>query len=392
MPRTALYYPFSRCLDPASLKQQLLLFDRICFLDPVDEDSWRAHLLREMEPIGGEHFAGYREIHDARGILLAEGALERISPQDIPALNDQEISITALGDLCDSAYTKVASRPDLFGMPARLDQRSGAFIWEIFRPKLPNTFLDALSNDNRLNQHLLHWGTKDTSWLLSYEAGSAITTAVHVAAAAHKKIPLVTDSTLHARLLWMTAARNSPSAGSTPLSPRERSDAAAAAALAVLDELIPRPALELLSFDDLLRFREGTAVIRREFADELERRIAVLAKPVDAEFRLQIGDELKLVIEKELREYRAELAAARSKFFPSAIMALCGTGAAGGLIAAALTVIGLGGTFWAMAVPPALGIWGAKLVATAEMRRVQGRASPGLAYLSRVKDLAGKVS
>lgn len=45
----ALYYPFSRGTDIESLKQQLLLFDTISFLDPVDSEEWRAKLFRDLE-------------------------------------------------------------------------------------------------------------------------------------------------------------------------------------------------------------------------------------------------------------------------------------------------------------------------------------------------------
>ena len=35
----ALYYPFSRCINADSLKQMLLVFDELHFLDPVDDEE-----------------------------------------------------------------------------------------------------------------------------------------------------------------------------------------------------------------------------------------------------------------------------------------------------------------------------------------------------------------
>jgi hypothetical protein len=34
----ALYFPFSRCLSPLTLKRALLLFDEIIFIDPIAMD------------------------------------------------------------------------------------------------------------------------------------------------------------------------------------------------------------------------------------------------------------------------------------------------------------------------------------------------------------------
>jgi len=51
----ALYYPFSRCIDASALKQLLLVFDSVTFLDPVDDDEWRAKLFRDLEKVEVGH-------------------------------------------------------------------------------------------------------------------------------------------------------------------------------------------------------------------------------------------------------------------------------------------------------------------------------------------------
>jgi hypothetical protein len=60
-----LYYPFSRCVHPASLKQMLLVFDEITFVDPVDDAQWRAKLFEELE-LHDSEFARYQGIDGAQ--------------------------------------------------------------------------------------------------------------------------------------------------------------------------------------------------------------------------------------------------------------------------------------------------------------------------------------
>ena len=49
-----LYYPFSRCIQPTSLKQLLLVFDEVTFVDPVDDAQWRAKLFADLESYDAE--------------------------------------------------------------------------------------------------------------------------------------------------------------------------------------------------------------------------------------------------------------------------------------------------------------------------------------------------
>ena len=58
---SGLYYPFSRPIDIASLKQMLLVFENVVFLDPVDDDSWRAKLFQDLETQEDKRFAKYNK-------------------------------------------------------------------------------------------------------------------------------------------------------------------------------------------------------------------------------------------------------------------------------------------------------------------------------------------
>jgi hypothetical protein len=62
---SGLYYPFSRPIDLASLKQMVLVFENVVFLDPVDDDSWRAKLFQELETQEDKRFA--RDVVSSRG-------------------------------------------------------------------------------------------------------------------------------------------------------------------------------------------------------------------------------------------------------------------------------------------------------------------------------------
>ena len=58
---SGLYYPFSRCVDANALKQLLLVFDCITFLDPVEDAAWRAQLLA----------SGWRTLRDDTVVVVA---------------------------------------------------------------------------------------------------------------------------------------------------------------------------------------------------------------------------------------------------------------------------------------------------------------------------------
>ncbi|WP_214516508.1 hypothetical protein, partial [Sphingobium yanoikuyae] len=87
MSSDALYYPFSRCMDSSTLKQYLLLFDSLTFLDVVDDDQWRSQLYRGLED---EHrgYLAYRDLADAMPWLRKEGVIKVKSPSTIASTHD----------------------------------------------------------------------------------------------------------------------------------------------------------------------------------------------------------------------------------------------------------------------------------------------------------------
>src|SRR5271165_1445881 len=94
-----LYYPFSRCIQPTSLKQMLLVFDEVTFVDPVDDAEWRAKLFADLESYDPE-FARYQGVDAALPELIKQGCIKRFDPG--PHINDRSlVTVSALSDLSD---------------------------------------------------------------------------------------------------------------------------------------------------------------------------------------------------------------------------------------------------------------------------------------------------
>ena len=68
-------------------------------------------------------------------------------------------------------------------MPHRTLAPDGAPTWQIFQSKLPAEFINALREQENFRKHLVREGDSNASWTLSYEAGSAASINVHLAAA-----------------------------------------------------------------------------------------------------------------------------------------------------------------------------------------------------------------
>src|SRR5215471_8530685 len=109
-----LYFPFSRCIDLAALKQMLLLFDSVTFCDPVDDEAWRQHLFVQMER-EDQKFQMYRDLGEAIPTLLREGAVRTIDPGTVEAVQDSVTTDAILADIIDSDWAKLASEPLKYG-------------------------------------------------------------------------------------------------------------------------------------------------------------------------------------------------------------------------------------------------------------------------------------
>ena len=137
-----LYYPFSRLLDPTTLKYLLLIFDSISFLDEASSD-WRRHLLEEMQA-NSPVFARFEELADDYGKLEERGVLRIVNPRELAAPNSAAVAVSILADLEDREITDLAARPERYGLPfVPSDQlharRPSHPTWQIFESKMPDS-------------------------------------------------------------------------------------------------------------------------------------------------------------------------------------------------------------------------------------------------------------
>lgn len=198
-----LYYPFSRCVQPTSLKQMLLVFDEVTFADPVDDDQRRAKLFEDLESYD-TGFANYQGIDEALPELLRQGCIRRFDP-GIHINNRFLATNSAVDDLSDPNWLQAASNPQKHGMPSIFID--GQPSWQVFKPKLPDQFINTLQTRSDFQKHLIQEGDSRTSWSLSYAAGSAIGIALHLDIAGDLGLAPITDSPMHHRLMLMKSAR-----------------------------------------------------------------------------------------------------------------------------------------------------------------------------------------
>ncbi|SIR37186.1 hypothetical protein SAMN05421829_1144 [Aromatoleum tolulyticum] len=388
---SGLYYPFSRPIDLASLKQMLLVFDSVAFLDPVDDDSWRAKLFEGLERQEDKRFAAYQKVHDNLRLLFQEGAARRIDPVNVAAIENPVTTASALSDLLDDSWTRVASNPGRFGMPHRCLRGDGSATWQIFLPKMPGRFVESLcSDDSLLRGHLVQQGDELSSWTLSYEAGSAVSISVHLSAAEELGLSPVTDSAMHHELLIRKLIRNReyPNERSRPIDEKIVMQLTHSTVAALIDELVPRELLETMDMEQILRFREQTSPLRKQAMGEMGNRLRILSKVPSTDDFLVASYEVQQQIRTDLRGYRAELAATRDKLWPTLVGSMNSNIAAGSVAAVAMNFIG--GPGYALAASILAGSL-ALLKGTLDLRlertKLEASRSPAVTYLARVQSL-----
>lgn len=227
--------------------------------------------------------------------------------------------------------------------------------------------------------------------MLSYEAGSAATLNLHLAAAGDLGLAPVTDSAMHHRLLLRKLVRSStPESQWTEPSPVVADAAAHSTAQRLVEGLLPREALEAVSFEKILVFREETRGDRAALVNELKASLAKVAASTSLPEISGRQNEINAAILKDVREYQASLAAARDKVWPGLVKATASGVVAGS--AAALTFEYLvGGSLGLLAgsiAGASMTLLQSSLEFRAEERKVLRGARPSVAYLSKVARLA----
>ena len=386
---SALYYPFSRCIDVSSVKQMLLVFDSVHFLDPIDDEQWRAIQFRGLEEQEDKRFNRYEDVHHALPLLMQEGAIARVDPENLMYMQETSASAAAVSDLMDSKWVQIASDPAHFNLPHRNLADDGHPTWQIFLSKLPAPFINALREHRDFQKHLVYEGDAHASWTLSYEAGSAASMNVHLAAAEELQLAPVTDSRMHHELLLRKLIRESDykEERSRPLSEDVVIQLAHETSISLVEEVLPRQALHGIGFDDILRFREQTRDLRTQFVADVSSRLFLLTRVPTPEDLHHATQEVKSAIRKELRTYQADMTGVRDKLWPNLVASLNKSLASGGVAAVAMNYIGgPGHALAASIVAGSLAILKSTLDIRAEKNKLQNSASPGVTYLSNLYD------
>lgn len=381
----ALYYPFSRCLDVAVLKQLLLQFDSITFLDPVDDDEWRNHLFKNIE---NEHggYLGYRDLGQAMPWLRSTGAIRVESPDRVESLQSDLTTYSTLSDLLDEDWISAAN-PSAYNLPTQ--KFNDQPCWNVFKPKLPTGVIDALFREERFRRHLLECGGDDFAWHLSYAAGSAVGINVHLAAADELSLAPVTDSRLHHDLMLWKLRRNASQAVTSAAIDRVTGALATRAIFKVIDTILPAKQLELLSLQDILHFRDETAPLREEFRREVAGIVAAQGVPSEATGGEKIVAEVTRHLIDSARRYGNEVAFAKNKLWPKLIegaltptaMVTSVFGLAASYITSSGYVLAASAAAYALGPAKSLTEW------RAEKQRIEGAEGSAVAYISQVHSL-----
>ena len=380
---SGLYYPFSRCVNAASLKRMLLVFDDIAFVDPVDDDSWRKKLIGDLEALDHQ-FSDYREIDPSLPALLEEGCIRRIDPATVSDNTRNIATASALSDLQDGVWTKAASSPQKSNLPAFIID--GKKSWQIFRPKLPLQFINSMKEIPAYRSHLLREGSDWASWSLSYAAGSAISIGLHLEIAEELGLSPITDSPLHHRLLLMKVARAAAASDTNaPIPGDVIRQLTARIATTMLSTVLPDDKIEQVHFEEILLFREKTRAARHQFINDVETRLGTLRTPQSSEEWITSGTQVLKDLRSEFQVYQAEFAASRDKVWPGIMSSFNGAVIPGGVAAVAISYIGgPGKALIGSLVGAAIVALKTALDLRAEGNKLAASSAPSTAYLSRV--------
>lgn len=382
----ALYYPFSRCLSDRVIKQYLLLFDSITFLDPVEDDGWRSQLYKNIE---GEdsRYSGYRDLADAMPWLRREGLIRIHAPQQLGSI-DHEVTVAAtFRDLDDHKWI-LAANPETYGLATQRFQ--GQPSWNVFRPKIPSGVITAFAESEIARPHLLYEGDDNYAWHLSYAAGSSIGINVHLAAAEELSLAPVTDSRLHHHLMLQKLQRGLAEVPNPAQTDRLADALATRTIFNVIERIMPGDRLDELPLEEILRFREETRLARKAFIDDVRLSVHKDLDPIDTFRNEKLVSRVTGEIIDHSRKYGAELQSIRNSIWPKLMGIVTSPSTATGSIAAlaASYISGSAYVLGASALIPAINVAKAFSELSNKKQHLDNSSATSLAYLSRVGELA----
>lgn len=382
----ALYYPFSRCIDATVLKQFLLLFDSLTFLDPVDDEEWREQLFQDVE-YEDNRYSQYRDLAGAMPWLRSQGIVSVRSPNGLRSLNDNLTVAATVGDLKDDIWVQ-SSDPQKYGLPTQ--SYNGKPCWNIFKPKIPDGLIENVFEDDNFRDHLFYDGGENYAWKLSYAAGSSIGINVHLAAAEELSLAPVTDSKLHHYLLLQKLQRGGQSMTTPAAFDQIAEVVAQRTVFNIIKILLPKERLELLSLQDVVQFRMETDEHRKSFLEDAHRIVASEIDPQRPAQSEQIVHRVTQKLVDRSRNYEAALDGARHKLWPKMMDVSPATivGATSALAASFIT--GAAHVLLASAILPAVKPVKAILDWQVDRRVAKKSEATSIAYLSQVSSLASR--
>lgn len=396
-----LYYPFSRLLNEATLKYLLLVFDSITFLDDVDPD-WRSYQLKHLSKEDST-FSAYEQLRPYYDALGQESIIEILDARSLNASQSNEVALATLADLSDDKFLKIASYPQKFNLPARPRSSYGLepadkYTWQIYYGKIATPLVeneDYLGNSLWAN-HILIPGSQRHHWTLSYEGGSAAALNFYLEAAEELQLTPVTTSTLHHELVLRKLKRvfadDESGIGVIDNYERQRFRAISSQGeiVRLFQHLFPISQLDEVSFEDIIKFRESSNDLRREFLLEVDNAIRMIdSDPSSAEYDAKIAYTMEKT-RRQFVELNDELKVIRDNVFPSLVKAVTVGVAGGSALSAGMSFLG-GLSTSGLVAASALPVAGSFLISVLELwnskRALLRKQNSSVAYLVEVSKL-----
>jgi hypothetical protein len=142
---SALYYPYSRCVDLSALKLLALLYEEVVFVDPLEE-NFREFLLSsdkgcQFVPNGVRE--RWRENQDSWDLLREAGILRTVDPVPVIREHDKLLAASYAADMADDAFVGTAER-----------EGKAAGPWKMLETRLPPSVNTAFVKHEALSERV----------------------------------------------------------------------------------------------------------------------------------------------------------------------------------------------------------------------------------------------
>jgi Ca2+-binding EF-hand superfamily protein len=383
-----------------------LIFDSVTFLDEIEDSEWRKKLLRDMARVDAPLFSTYEELADDYEMLHETGVVQILNPTLLNVTNSSNVALATIADLTDSKFIELASKPLSFGLPARPLGKYNLsppdkLTWQVFKGKIASPLLtdDKFIEDKRWTPHIIQAGIGGRHWVLSYEAGSAAVTNFYLEAAEELQLTPITTSQLHHDLVLRKLKRvfveNDDKVEYLDNADRRkfRTIFGQGEIIQLFGELFPVPQLEKVSFAEILKFREETQELRREFLKEIDDALRVIdSNPTGITYDKEVVKTLHS-LKDDFKKLESELATIRDKALPALAKALLFGTAGGGALSALVSFLG-GLSPAGVVAASALTISGAFFAEAVELwnekRKVLRNQPSSVSYLAKVSQVVRK--